>query len=155
MTIHRAKTAPADDPERAAARRAERFQRVRDAHQTEMAEDYVELIADLIDQKGEARVVDLAEYLGVTKPTVNNAIQRLQRDGFVSSAPYRSIFLTEKGRDLAAASRERHRIVREFLLALGVDAETADADAEGIEHHVSEETLAAFQQYLKKVHRSR
>jgi DtxR family manganese transport transcriptional regulator len=155
MTTHRAKTTPADDPDRAAVKRAERFQRVRDAHQTEMAEDYVELIADLIDQKGEARVVDLAECLGVTKPTVNNAIQRLQRDGFVSSEPYRAIFLTEKGRGLAAASRERHRIVREFLLALGVDAETADADAEGIEHHVSEATLEAFQHYLKKVRRSR
>ena len=130
----------ADNRQRAATRRAERFQRVRDAHQTEMAEDYVELIAELIDEKGEARVVDLAERLGVTKPTVNNAIQRLQRDGFVSSEPYRSIFLTDKGRGLAAASRERHQVVREFLVALGVDVETADADAEGIEHHVSDAT---------------
>lgn len=138
----------ANDNERAAARRAERFQRVRDAHQTEMAEDYVELIADLIDEKGEARVVDLAERLGVTKPTVNNAIQRLQRAGFVRSEPYRAIFLTEKGRELATASRERHRVVREFLVALGVDVETADADAEGIEHHVSEATLQAFRKYL-------
>lgn len=144
-----------DDLDRARARRAERFQRVRDAHQTEMAEDYVELIADLIDEKGEARLVDLAECLGVTKPTVNNAIQRLQRDGFVSSEPYRAIFLTEKGRGLAATSRERHRIVREFLLALGVDAETADADAEGIEHHVSEATLEAFRKHLSRARRGR
>lgn len=144
-----------DDPDRARARRAERFRRVRDAHQTEMAEDYVELIADLIDEKGEARVVDLAECLGVTKPTVNNAIQRLQRDGFVMSEPYRAIFLTEKGRGLAAASRERHGVVREFLLALGVDAETADADAEGIEHHVSVATLEAFRKHLAKSRRNR
>ena len=137
-----------NDQSRAAARRAERFQRVREAHQTETAEDYVELIADLIEQKGEARAVDLAGYLGVTKPTVNNAIQRLQRDGYVDSAPYRAIFLTSKGRDLAAASRERHSVVREFLIALGVDAETADADAEGIEHHVSQSTLKAFRRYL-------
>ncbi|WP_290999291.1 manganese-binding transcriptional regulator MntR [Hyphomicrobium sp.] len=126
-----------DDPERDVARRAQRFKRVRDAHQTEMAEDYVELIADLIDEKGEARVVDLAGRLGVTKPTVTSAIQRLQRDGFVSSEPYRSIFLTEKGMRLAVSSRDRHQVVREFLVALGVDAETAEADAEGIEHHVS------------------
>ena len=79
------------------ARQAERFKRVRDAHQTEMAEDYVELIADLIDRKGEARLVDLAECLGVSKPTVSGAIQRLQREGLVSSEPYRAIFLTEKG----------------------------------------------------------
>src|SRR5512145_918438 len=136
------------DPERDGARQAERFKRVRDAHQTEMAEDYVELIADLIDSKGEARLVDLAECLGVSKPTVNGAIKRLQREGLVSSEPYRAIFLTEKGRGLAVASRERRGVVRELLIALGVDAETADADAEGIEHHVSEATLEAFRKHL-------
>ena len=141
---------PGDDPGREVARHAERFRRVRDAHQTEMAEDYVELIADLIERKGEARLVDLAECLGVSKPTVNGAIQRLQRDGLVSSEPYRSIFLTEKGRSLAQCSRERHRVVRELLVALGVDAETADADAEGIEHHVSEATLEAFRRHLAR-----
>lgn len=140
----------ADDTEQETSRQAERFRRVRDAHLTEVAEDYVELIADLIEETGEARVVDLAVRLGVTKSTVNNTIQRLQRDGFLSSKPYRSIFLTEKGQALAAASRERHGLVREFLIALGVDAETADADAEGIEHHVSDATLDAFQKYLDK-----
>jgi DtxR family manganese transport transcriptional regulator len=139
-----------DDAGREVARHAERFKRVRDAHQTEMAEDYVELIADLIERKGEARLVDLAECLGVSKPTVNGAIQRLQRDGLVSSERYRSIFLTEKGRGLAQCSRERHRVVRELLIALGVDAETADADAEGIEHHVSEATLEAFRRHLAR-----
>ena len=132
-----------------AQRHAARFQRVRDAHQTELAEDYVELIAKLIDETGEARVVDLADWLGVTKATVNNTIQRLQRDGFVTSKPYRSIFLTESGRDLAEMSRQRHRLVRNFLIALGVEPRTADEDAEGIEHHVSDETLAAFAKFLK------
>jgi DtxR family transcriptional regulator, manganese transport regulator len=139
-----------DDADEETARQAERFQRVREAHLTEVAEDYVELIADLIEQTGEARLVDLAGRLGVTKATVNNTVQRLQRDGLLSSKPYRSIFLTEKGQALAAASRERHILVREFLVALGVDADTADADAEGIEHHVSEATLAAFRKYLEK-----
>jgi DtxR family manganese transport transcriptional regulator len=100
-------------------------------------------------------VVDLAGRLGVTKPTVNSAIQRLQRDGFVTSEPYRSIFLTEKGRGLASSSRQRHRVVREFLIALGIDPETADADAEGIEHHVSEATLEAFRKYLARSRRTR
>jgi DtxR family manganese transport transcriptional regulator len=136
-----------------AARRAERFKRVRNAHQSELAEDYVELIADLIEEKGEARLVDLSERLGVTKATVNNTIQRLQRDGFVSSQPYRSIFLTDKGRKLATVSRERHLIVRDLLIALGVDAETADADAEGIEHHVSKKTLEVFRKHLAKPRR--
>jgi DtxR family transcriptional regulator, manganese transport regulator len=140
----------ADNEKQETARHAERFGRVRDAHQRELAEDYVELIADLIDQRGEARVVDLAGRLGVTNATVNNTIQRLQRDGLVTSKPYRSIFLTVQGKELADTSRERHHVVREFLVALGVDPETADIDAEGIEHHVSDATLGAFRSYLKK-----
>ena len=138
-----------------ASRQAQRFRRVRDAHQTEVAEDYVELIADLIEQAGEARVVDLAGRLGVTSATVNNTIQRLQRDGLVTSKPYRSIFLTAKGQEVAAVARARHSLVREFLMALGVDAETADADAEGIEHHVSDATLEAFRGHLRKPRRAR
>ncbi len=134
----------------AAQTQAARFQRVRDAHQTEVAEDYVELIAKLIDETGEARAVDLAEWLGVSKPTVNNTIQRLQRDGLVTSKPYRSIFLTDAGRKMADMARERHHIVREFLIALGVSPETAESDAEGIEHHVSEETLAIFKAFAQK-----
>ena len=129
---------------------AARFQRVRDAHQTELAEDYVELIAKLIDETGEARAVDLAEWLGVSKPTVNNTIQRLQRDGLVTSKPYRAIFLTDEGRAMAEMARERHRTVRDFLIALGVSPHTADADAEGIEHHVSDETLQVFRDFVDK-----
>src|ERR1700752_4876268 len=143
-----------DDEKHGADRQAERFGHVRDAHQRELAEDYVELIADLIEQRGEARVVDLAGCLGVTNATVNNAIQRLRRDGLVTSKPYRSIFLTDQGRELAQSSRERHRLVREFLIALGVGAETAGADAEGIEHHVSDETLDAFRNYVAKHRRA-
>ena len=140
-----------DDREQEAKRHAERFQRVREAHQTEVAEDYVELIARLIDETGEARVVDLAVWLGVTNATVNNTVQRLQRDGLVTTKPYRSIFLTEAGRELAESSHQRHILVRDFLLALGVSEETAEADAEGIEHHVSAETLTAFRRHLKTI----
>jgi DtxR family manganese transport transcriptional regulator len=136
--------------ERDPSRQAANFRRVREAHQTEVAEDYVELIGDLIDQTGEARVVDLANRLGVTNATVNGTIQRLVRDGLVTSEPYRSIFLTEDGAALAETVRERHEVVRDFLIALGVDIKTADADAEGIEHHVSKATLAAFRKFLRQ-----
>ncbi len=127
-----------------AARRAAAFQRMRDAHSTEMAEDYVELIGDLIAESGEARLTDLAENLGVTHATAAKVVQRLQREGLVESRPYRSIFLTEAGQAMAAASRERHRIVHDFLVAMGVSEMTAEADAEGMEHHVSAETLEMF-----------
>lgn len=129
-------------------RQARNFQRVREAHQTEVAEDYVELIADLIAENGEARVVDLAERLGVTNATVNNTVQRLQREKLVKAERYRSIFLTAAGRKMAESSRQRHELVRDFLIAIGVDANTADADAEGIEHHVSAKTLNAFRRFV-------
>lgn len=144
-----------DSPGIDAQRQAERFQRVREAHQTEVAEDYVELIADLIERTGEARVVDLASRLGVTNATVNNTIQRLQRDGLVTTKPYRSIFLTDDGWKMAATSRERHCVVRDFLLALGIDEETAEIDAEGIEHHVSDATLDAFRKFVRAASRKR
>jgi DtxR family manganese transport transcriptional regulator len=121
------------------------FDRIRDDHRSEIAEDYVELIADLIDAKGEARAVDLAERLGVTNATVNNTIGKLQREGLVRSEPYRSIFLTDTGEALAEACRERHRIVLDFLNVIGVPPEVAATDAEGIEHHVSKETLNALE----------
>lgn len=133
---------------KAKALSAERFEKVRQEHRNETAEDYVELIAELIDSAGEARVVDLATRLGVSQPTVNKVVSRLRRDGLVESRPYRSIFLTEEGKRLAEAARARHRVVLGFLLSLGISEEVARADAEGIEHHVSEETLKAFRRAI-------
>ena len=139
MTVNPAKNQTISDDEVAA-----RFERIRRAHQSEVAEDYVEMIADLIAETGEARAVDLASRFGVTAPTVNATVQRLVREELVETQPYRSIFLTEAGRELAMACAKRHAIVRDFLIAIGVDAEIAEADAEGLEHHVSPETLEAF-----------
>ncbi len=128
---------------------AQDFGRVRDAHSSEIAEEYVELIADLLATTGEVRAVDLAQRFGVTPATVNSTIKRLVRDGLVGSERYRAVFLTEAGRALAERCRERHRIVRDFLIGLGIDPVTAESDAEGIEHHVSDETLAAFIRHLR------
>ena len=125
---------------------AAKFDRIRRAHQSEVAEDYVEMISDLIEETGEARTVDLAARFGVTSPTVNAIVRRLQRENLVETRPYRSIFLTEAGRALAESSRARHRIVRDFLVTIGVPETIAEEDAEGVEHHVSEETLAVFAQ---------
>ena len=84
----------------------------------------------------------------MTHVTVVRTVQRLQRDGLVTSLPYRSIFLTDAGRKLANRARSRHRKVVAFLEALGISSSAARADAEGIEHHVSAETLAAFERFL-------
>ena len=123
---------------------AAKFDRIRRAHQSEVAEDYVEMISDLIEETGEARTVDLAARFGVTSPTVNAIVHRLQRENLVETRPYRSIFLTEAGKALAESSRARHQIVRDFLVTIGVPETIAEEDAEGVEHHVSEETLAVF-----------
>lgn len=127
-----------------------RFERTRQDHSLETAEDYVELIARLIEETGEARAVDLAARLGVSPVTVGKTVKRLVREGLVTSEPYRSIFLTAKGKRLAKESEERHVVVLEFLIALGVPKKTAEADAEGIEHHVSAETLAAMKQFAAR-----
>ena len=139
------KKTPSDVTESAA-----KFDRIRRAHQSEVAEDYVEMISDLIAETGEARTVDLAARFGVTSPTVNAIIRRLQRENLVETRPYRSIFLTEEGRALAEASRARHRIVRDFLVTIGVAVTIAEEDAEGIEHHVSKETLAVFERITRQ-----
>ena len=115
---------------------AAKFDRIRRAHQSEVAEDYVEMISDLIEETGEARTVDLAARFGVTSPTVNAIVRRLQRENLVETRPYRSIFLTEAGKALAESSRARHQIVRDFLVTIGVPEIIAEEDAEGVEHHV-------------------
>lgn len=128
---------------------ADRLRQTRKEHSLEIAEDYVEAIADLTEAAGEARVVDLAHRLGVTHVTVNRTIARLKRDGYVTSKPYRAIFLTPKGSRLAAGAKRRHQTVVAFLVSLGVPEDVAKTDAEGMEHHVSPETLAAFEKALK------
>ena len=127
-----------------------RFFQVRSARNTETAEDYTEMISDLIQETGEARAVDLAERFGVTSPTVNSTIRRLVKEGLVESKPYRSIFLTDKGQKLADFCKKRHQIVYDFLLSIGVDKDVAKNDAEGLEHHVSNETLKVFESFSLK-----
>jgi len=127
-----------------ARNRSNQYERTRRAHKNETAEDYVEAIADLIEEKGEARGVDLAARMGVSNVTVSRIVSRLKRLGYVNYQPYRPIFLTDEGRRLADESQRRHGIVLAFLQNLGIAGGTASSDAEGIEHHVSEETLRAF-----------
>ena len=126
------------------------FEKVRDAHKTENTEDYLEIIADLLNSKGEARIVDIANKLGIAQATANKTIQRLQNQGYVKKEPYRSIFLTLKGQELASISKKRHIIVLTFLKKLGIDNKTAEADAEGIKHHGSKKTLKKMELFNKK-----
>ncbi|GAB0114703.1 manganese-binding transcriptional regulator MntR [Acidisoma sp. C75] len=115
-----------------------------------LTEDYVELIADLMELHGEVRVTEIARRLGVSHPTAVKSVARLRRDGLVTARPYRGIFLTEEGSLLAARVRARHQLVVRVLIEMGVAREDAEIDAEGIEHHVSDRTLEAFERYLTR-----
>jgi DtxR family manganese transport transcriptional regulator len=154
----RSPTAPKPDAPARAARpdmpaeptQAGRFEQARRVQSMALLEDYAELIADLHATGGEARATDIARRLGVTHATAIKAITRLKREGLATARPYRGVFLTEEGERLAARVKTRHRLVVDVLRAIGVPAEAAEQDAEGIEHHVSDITLAAFARFLKE-----
>ena len=124
--------------------------RTRQQHARERAEDYVKAIADLINSVGEARATDLAKRMGVSHVTVIQTIRRLTLKGLVHAEPYRSIFLTPTGEIMATTARKRHATIVQFLCALGIPRNVALQDAEGIEHHVSQETLQVFKAFLAK-----
>ena len=133
---------------------ARRFGKTRSAQATALMEDYVELIADLLATNGEARPTDVARRLGVSHATAIKAIARLKREGLATAKPYRGVFLTDAGHELANRVRARHRLVVEVLVALGVPQEAAESDAEGIEHHVSDVTLDAFARFVQARNRT-
>ena len=142
-----------DGDVRSADQAAHGHRRTRQAHLTETAQDYVEAVAGLIEATGEARVVDLAQRLAVTHVTVTQTVSRLKKMGLVRREPYRAIFLTDAGRAMAAESKHRHEIVLSFLRAIGVSERVANTDAEGIEHHVSPETLGAMEKLTARLGR--
>ena len=104
----------------------------------------------MLNKTGEARIVDISNQLGVAQATANKTIQRLINNGFLYKEPYRSVFWTIKGQELARDSKKRHKIVYDFLRKLGVSKKNAVRDSEGIEHHVSKETLEIFRKIIKK-----
>jgi len=133
----------------ASPRKTRPFQRTRNDHSKETAEDYVEAIAEAIAEKGECRGTDLAKLFGVSKVTITKTVARLQGEGLVTTERYGPLQLTPKGKKLATACRRRHQTVLSFLIALGVSPEVATVDSEGIEHHVSDETLRIFKEFVE------
>ena len=142
------RSSPSAEHDAAGPAEARRFGRARDARAGALVEDYAELIADLEDAGGRARIRDIARSLGVSHATVVKTVHRLRRDELVTGEPHQGLVLTDSGRALADRVRRRHRLVVSLLLAVGVPTDDAEADAEGIEHHVSEATLAAFARFL-------
>ena len=129
---------------------ADVFRKTRQDHSSEIAEDYVEAIAQLHAEEGSCRVTRLARRLGVSHVTANRTVTRLVARGLVTTSPYQPIELTELGKTLAETARVRHEIVFQFLVALGVPESIANADSEGIEHHCSTPTLDAMKHFCMK-----
>jgi Mn-dependent DtxR family transcriptional regulator len=107
-------------------------------------EDYLERILELIDSKGYARVVDIAERLKISQASVTNMVQRLDADGLLNYEKYRGLILTAAGKNLARKIAQRHRLLTDFLKLLGVDDRVIHHDVEGMEHHISPSTLRAI-----------
>ena len=133
------------------AQTKKRFRRIRDDHASETAEDYVEAIAAQIESTGECRGADLARQFGVSHVTVTKTVARLQAEGLVDTEPYAPLVLTRKGKVLAEVTRKRHELVYDFLIAIGVSPAVAEVDSEGIEHHVSEQTLDCFRALIERL----
>jgi Mn-dependent DtxR family transcriptional regulator len=122
---------------------------------TERMEDYLEVIYELIQYKGYATTIDISEYLNVSSPSVTKMVQKLNDSGHLNYEKYRGIRLTDKGTLVAKNIRERHGLLAEFLQIIGVDEDTANKDAEGIEHHLQPKTLGKLEHFIKDIKQRR
>ena len=125
------------------------YSNIRNQNKNEILEDYVEAIQEISEIKGDVKNADLSIHFGVSQATINKNLKRLISSKLATSEPYRSIFLTDEGKKLATISKEKHEIVYQFLIKLGVSKKTAQYDSEGIEHHVSDETLKLMKNFSK------
>ncbi len=131
-----------------------RLDAIRDANsakkedRTDRMEDYLEVIYELVEQKGYATTVDISNYLNVSSPSVTKMTQRLDETGYLKYEKYRGIRLTDEGVRIAKNIRNRHGLLAEFFKMIGVDEESANSDAEGIEHHLHPETIKRLEDFM-------
>ena len=136
---------------------SDRLESIKTAHhfkpkaRTPRMEDYLEVIYELVERKGYATTGDISDYLHVSSPSVTKMMQRLHETGYLVYERFKGINLTDKGTEVAQGMRQRHDILTEFLIMLGVDEETAQRDAEGIEHHVEPTTMEKLEIFVKMV----
>jgi Mn-dependent DtxR family transcriptional regulator len=137
-------------------KKSNRLEAIRDAHsierrssRTDRMEDYLEVIYELIEEKGYATAIDISKYLNVSSPSVTKMVQRLDESGHLNYEKYRGIMLTQEGISIAKGMHERHNLLIEFLKMIGVKDNIANRDAEGIEHHLHPETLKKLEEFVK------
>lgn len=119
--------------------------------QTRAVEDYLEQIHNLIEAKGYARVVDIAQNLGISQASVTNMIQKLDAEGYLVYERYRGVTLTAEGRSVGQAIAKRHDVLTRLLQRFGLDEETVHHDVEGMEHHISRQTLQVMTLILEEL----
>jgi Mn-dependent DtxR family transcriptional regulator len=124
---------------------------VKKEDRTDRMEDYLEVIYELIQEKGYATTVDISSYLNVSSPSVTKMMQKLDETGYLKYEKYRGIKLTNEGIRIARNIRNRHGLLAEFFMIIGVDEETANNDAEGIEHHLHPETMKKLEEFINEL----
>ena len=143
-----------------------RLESIRDAHNnqrregkeeridtTDAMEDYLEVMYELIQKKGYATTVDIANYLRVSSPSVTKMVKRLDKMGYLVYEKYRGLQLTSQGVAVAKNIHKNHDLLVEFLKMIGIDEEIANRDAEGIEHHLHPQTMEKLEEFIKKYKR--
>ena len=133
---------------------SKRLDSIKAAHQLERTrsssrmEDYLEIIGELVELKGYATTLDISRYMNVSAPSVTKMLQRLDENGFLEYEKYHGINLTSKGIQVAEGMRQKHGILLEFFEILEVGYETANQDAEGIEHHLNPKTIKQLRKFI-------
>ena len=122
---------------------------VKKDERTDRMEDYLEVIYELVEEKGYATTVDISTYLNVSSPSVTKMVQRLDESGYLNYEKYRGIKLTDEGIRVARNIRNRHGLLAEFFKIIGVDEEIANNDAEGIEHHLHPQTIKKLEEFVR------
>lgn len=134
----------------------ERLESIKAAHRSERTgsssssrvEDYLEVISELVEQKGYATTLDISRYMNVSAPSVTKMLQKLDEDRYLEYEKYQGISLTSKGSNLADGIRQKHKTLLEFFEILGIDHETANQDVEGIEHHLNPKTIKQLRKFI-------
>ena len=124
---------------------------VKKEDRTDRMEDYLEVIYELVQEKGYATTVDISSYLNVSSPSVTKMVQKLDETGHLKYEKYRGIKLTNEGIRIARNIRNRHGLLAEFFMMIGIDEETANNDAEGIEHHLHPETMKKLEEFINEL----
>ena len=133
---------------------SKRLESIKAAHKTRRVssttreEDYLEVIAELVDLKGYATTLDISRYMNVSPPSVTKMLQKLDEKKYIEYEKYHGINLTTNGKHVADSIRRKHSILLEFFEILNIGQEIANQDTEGLEHHLNPKTIRQLRKYI-------